>query len=392
MVQKRKTFGEVACVKASRPPGTLPELTIEHMQKNQARGVLTQLVPDCNVVIEMIRAASSDNPEEALAATNRLLPFTSFLQSCQAQGIRYFISPFFGLNEMRRSEAASGPGALDRFSTIHDLYWQDTHPHLQPDLDTVGLLTRNFQAMPLESQAMLAQNYAGLLLMLVVARDLAHLPPFARFSAYLRLYRRMIDIVSIRAITIARFVFAESPGEGSRLFLTWQNIASNFTGRKKSDTRFPRTAHQMDRAAVNGALDLLILDAALLADYKGLEGQKLDTWIVTADLKLAALTDAVHHTDGGTGETGRYVVVEDFSDEGEYWRRTQECVTRLQSQARLDLKPSMKRQHARALAILALAEQGIGGQQRPPGQPLRAWRTGATDDVANVVLPPFPFP
>lgn len=390
-MSNHRTFGRVACIKASRPPGSIPELTFERMRDNASQGIVTQLVPDCNVVIDMVRASSNEETEQRQVARNRLGPFTDFLRACQRERIRYYISPYIGLNEMRRAEAALAPGALSAFSATFVLGWIDTHPNLQPDLETVGLLERGLSSLDIEWQTILAVDYSGLLLMLVVARDLAHLSPLAKFRTYLKLYRRIIDIVSVRDIMIARFVFAPEPSSSERIYTSWKNISLNFTGRKCNTQRLPKTFRQMDRTAVNGALDLFILNSALLSDYRGLAGERLDTWVVTADLKLAALTDAVHHTDGGTGETGRYLVTEDYSDVDEYWYQTHTDMQQLGRQARIDLKPSSRLQHARALMIVALAEQGLQGQIRSSGVPLRhqgAEHVGARPNGV-LVEPPF---
>jgi len=386
-----RTFGKIACIKASRPPGPIPELTFDRMKQNQANGIGTQLVPDCNVVIDMIRACSTEDTEQTRIAKERLSPFIYFLQSCQEQGINYYISPFMGLNEMRRSEAALGPSALEIFSNIYGLAWTDTHPQLQPDLHSIGLIERGYGALSMESQGILSKTYGPLLLMLVLARDLSHLSPLAKFKNYLRLYRRFIDIISTREITIARFLFAPTPATSDSIYQTWEKITLNFTGRKSLSQHLPRTARQLDRAALNGALDLIILDSALISDYKGLDGQRLDTWIVTADLKLAALTDAVHHTDLGTGQTGMYLVTHDYRDQGEYWNQTHREMEKLNFQYRPHLKPSIALQRTRAVRVIGLAEQGLNGEQQPPGVPLRFTGLQRVDHHYNCVhvRPPF---
>ncbi|CAD1796937.1 hypothetical protein QSH46_004670 [Xanthomonas arboricola pv. juglandis] len=364
-----RTFGKIACIKASRPPGSIPELTFERMRLNQSNGIATQLIPDCNVVIDMILAAGST--EKAELAKARLAPFIHFLQSCQSQGITYYLSPFMGLNEMRRSEAALGPSALERFSENHGLTWTDTHPHLKPNLAEVGLVERGYDALSPESQSVLCKTYGPILLMLAVARDTPHLSPLARFRTYLRFYHRIIDVVSVREITIARFVFSVPPPATDPAYETWKNISLNFTGRRDLSQNYPRTFRQLDRTALNGALDLIILDSALLADYKGLDGQRLDTWVVTADLKLAALTDAIHHTDGGTGQTGLFLATQDYRDLGRYWNETQNDMDNLNHKFRPNLKFSGAVQRARTARVVGLAQQGIDGAIRCPGRPLR---------------------
>ncbi|KAF1721712.1 hypothetical protein CSC75_05720 [Pseudoxanthomonas wuyuanensis] len=329
------------------------------------------MVPDSNVVIDMIDAADSQDSQKATRARDRLQPLTSFLRSCSENGLRYHISPFFGLNEMRNDSAGPGVASLDSFSSRFGLHWVDAHPEHDVSQMIVGILTRGFRELEAELQCVLAPPYCALLLMLVVARDLPSASPLARFRHFLRLYRRLIDVISIREITIARFAFAPEPVEEGSLYPTWSRILLNFTKRQKLSQRWPTTASQLDKAALNGAFDLFLLNSALLSDYKGLQGERLDTWILTADAKLAALTDAVHHTDMGTGKTGLFCVTQDYRDQGDYWRETHHDMQALNTRFRPWLKTSVVQQRARAISIMALAEQGLHGRQPPQGMTLR---------------------
>lgn len=385
------TFGTIACIKASRPQGVIPELTLDRLRANQEKGVSTQLIPDCNVVIDMIHAADPRDSPEATKARARLQPLTSFLRSCSENGLTYYISPFFGLNEMRSDRAAPGVGGLDSFSNKFGLHWIDAHPEHDVGSTIIGILTRGFRELEPELQCVLAPPYCVLLLMLVVARDLPMASPLARFRHFMRLYRRMIDVVSIREITIARFAFAPAPAKESSLYPTWDKILLNFTKRDKHSQRWPTTPSQLDKAALNGAFDLFLLNAALASDYKGLQGERLDTWILTADAKLAALTDAIHHTDLGTGETGLFVSTQDYRDQGDYWRETHYDMQALNVRFRPWLNPSIVQQRARALGIMALAEQGLHGRHPPQGTQLRfSGNANAAHQHDGVLMPP-PF-
>jgi len=326
------------------------------------------LLPDSNVIIDMIKASDPAFPAiDGTLAKFRLLDLVSFLRSCSTEGLTYYMSPFLGLHEMLADQAVEGVRGLDVFADKFGLGWQDAHPDVVPDLTRVGRPTGGYCALGEDEQKVLSLNYAALLLMMVVARDLAHVSPLTRFRHFLRLYRRRVGMVSMRAITIARFVFAPAPDATATLYGTWDRIVRNFTQRSTHTQRIPRTFRQQDRAALNGAYDLFLLDAALVSDYNGIAGERVDTWVLTADSKLAALTDAVHHTDGGTGETGLFVASEDYSDEGEYWRETQRDVAALSRAFRPHLKPSVTQQRARAYGVLALSEQGIHGIRPPAG-------------------------
>jgi hypothetical protein len=384
-------FGEIACIKPSRQPGEVQELTLDRMRTNQDRGISTQLVPDCNVVIDMIIASSPQESLETTRARNRLQPLMSFLRSSSENGLTYHISPFFGLNEMPRENAVLGIGSLDSFSTKFDLNWIDAQRSVVADRNSIGLLSRGFQALDQDLQCVLSLPYSALLLMLVVSRDLPCSKPLVRFRHFLRLYRRLIDVISIREITIARFVFAPEPDPDSDLRKTWEKIVSNFTGRNHRTKRAITKSRDLDRTSLNGAFDLFLLNSALISDYCGLQGEAVDTWVLTADAKLAALTDAVYHSDMGTGQTGLFVVTEDYQDQGDYWRETHQDMQALGFLFRAGLKPSPSRQRARALGVLALAEQGLHGTIPLDGDALRFSGTHwvNTDYHGVLVTPTF---
>ncbi|MBK0055616.1 hypothetical protein [Stenotrophomonas sp. S39] len=367
-----KTFGRIAAIKASRKPGDFPELSFNRLRRNQDSGIETTLLMDCNVVIHMRNAVQVSDEVERNKSIKALTPLAAFLRECSERQLRYTVSPFFGLNEMRSTEAGAAVSALDEFSRIFGLHWIDADNAVAGDPTTLGLTDRGFLQLPDDVQHFVSAPYAGLLLMLIVARDV-QADPVTKFRRYLRLYRRLINVTSIREITIARFLFAPEPVEGTRFHDIWKPIVLNFTGRKKLTTKLHNRSDHLDRAASNGALDLQLLNAANLSDYTGVDGRRQDTWVLTGDLKLAALTAAVHHTDLGTGLVGLAVATEDFGDQGEYWHETNRDMAALNSAFRMNLKVSPRRQRQRAIALLAMAERGLMGQLAYPGAPLRHW-------------------
>ena len=331
----------------------------------------------------MINAAQEVDLRKREIAIKCLNPLASFLRQCSERGLQYRVSPFFGLNEMRRAEAGPGVPALNEFSRIFGLHWTDADNSTCGDPTSLGLVGRRFLDLPLDVQQFIAISYASMTLMLTVARDVQS-EPIAKFRKFIRLYRRLVDVVSIREITIARFVFAPPPSLDSRLRTIWEPILLNFTGREKAHRKGPSRFDHIDRISVNGSFDLGILNAAIFADHHGLDGKRQDSWLITADSKLTALNEAVHHTDLGTGLVGLAVATEDYSDEGNYWLKTNEDMRALSNSVRWNLKPSVERQRKRAIALLAMAEQGIFGQHPPSGIPLKYGSVDSPDGLPNL--------
>ncbi|CAD1796985.1 hypothetical protein XSP_003840 [Xanthomonas euroxanthea] len=366
------TFGDIACIKAQRLPDDLPALTLERMRENQAKGVDTQLIPDTNVVIDMIDAVGRDDPLRTQRARDRLGPLIEFLRECSKQGLTYYFSPKFGLDEMKRGETTEGISLLDTFGRQFGLNWGDAHPE-HPIPDEVGTVdaNRSFCKLGIDHQLLLSLPFGALLLALVVGRDLASATPLAKFRHFVRLYRRMIDIVSIREITIARFIFAPPAAEVSPIKAVQDNIVRNFARDRRRDVHWPQTYEQLDRTALNGAFDLHLLNVAITSDHISVDEQPLDTWILSADSKLAALTDALHHSSMGTDESGKYFVTQDYCDYGDYWRQTHQDMQNVIQRFRADLEHSFIHQRARAFGVLALAEQGLRGDRPVQGVQLR---------------------
>ena len=327
-----------------------------------SEGVQTQLMLDANILIAM-EHCSRDGVEASDSTLYRhgLLEWVSFLRECSRLGLRYYLSPFFALQELPVEKVEEAAKAVDVFPRKFGLDWLDDEAARSPELAHVGRRVGQgrFEGMRDPERRMFAMNYAGLLLMLVVARDCMNRAPFVTFMHYLRLYHRRIDLVSMRNLSIARLVFGPAPPQGSEFHATWERIVRNFTDRSSLSQRLPRSPHQMDKAALNGAYDLMLLDAALVAEARGVEDQALDPWIVSADKKLAAMGEILHHTGAGKREAGRYVQTACFAQYGEYWARTEEVLSHLGTRARMDIQWALLEQ--RALGVVALAANGIGG-------------------------------
>ncbi|WP_045771214.1 hypothetical protein [Xanthomonas albilineans] len=385
-------FGDIACIKAQRLPGESPALTFERILENYKKGVDTQLIPDSNVIIDMIDAVGRDDQLRTRKARARLGPLIDFLLECSRRGLIYYFSPMFGLDEMKRGEAIDGIPLLDKFSRQFGLGWNDARPgHPIPVELGVVEANRSFSKLDIDRQLLVSLPFGALLLALVVGRDLSSATPLAKFRHFLRLYHRMIDIVSIREITIARFIFAPPAADDSPIKAVQGNIVRNFARERKRDDRWPETYAQLDRIALNGAFDLHLLNAAISADHTGVDGRPVDTWILSADFKLAALTDALHHSSMGNDHISKYVVTQDYRGYGDYWLQTNQDIQDLNQRFRVDLKPSIVRQRARAFGVLALAEQGLRGDRPVQGVRLRhaTFPWDGEDRPGVLVLPPF---
>ncbi|WP_129112068.1 hypothetical protein [Burkholderia pseudomallei] len=320
-------FGPKAHVyKASRQAmGTPdPELTFDRMRRNQALGIETHFVADNNLMIQIDLAIETDQPATD-ATLEQLLEWVAFLRACDRQKLPYGLTTFFAYAEMPAALAQSRAARLQRFADKFSLEWRDGEGN--DDYAGLGLTQRTFDALDVSQQVMMGISFSALLLMLLINRDGADFSPIGKFRRYLREYKLLIETVSVREIAIARYVFAtqkECPGELDRLR---SRIDKNFA-RNKREKR-PVALDDMCATALNGAFDLLLFNVMNIVDTRGVEGKKLDCWLVSMDEKLKVFNDLCHNVDMGTGRAGALASVASHEDASEYWKQTGDLIEKL---------------------------------------------------------------
>ena len=353
-------FGKLFCCKVYRNAGESPCLDFARISSNMLVGRQTQLTLDTNVVISMTKCCDpSASADDLTLKRHGLLDFVEFLRNCDSNGLSYHISPYFALMEMPASETSSAMAAIDVFPSKFELNWIDDLHSTVPRSSSVGRHagTDRYFAQSEGERRFMAHYYGGLLLLLLVARDFSASTPYAQFSTFLRLSRSYLSIVSSRLLQIARFVLAPAPHQDEEIYGMWRDIVLNFTQRERPTQRYPTSFHQMDKAAMNGSHDLMVLDAVLFAESRGLGGTDVDPWIVTADRKLASMLRLIHHVGVSKGQAGMIFAAECMAQHGEYWSRTEKALE--QRVPRLAFNAGIDRLEDQALTIRSLAQNDI---------------------------------
>ena len=354
------TFGRISCCKVYRNTGDLPRLDFDRISQNMLSGHQTQLTLDTNVVISMTKCCDPDEPAEDLTLERHgLLDFVEFLRNCDRHGFSYHISPYFALMEMPECETSAAIAAIEAFPTKFGLNWiDDSHSPIR-EFSSVGRRARTDRYLTLneDERRFMAQHYGGLLLLLLVARDFSTSTPYAQFATFLRLSQSHLSIVSSRLLQIARFVLAPAPHQGEEIYGLWRDIVLNFTQREKPTQRYPTSFHQIDKAAMNGSHDLMVLDAVLFAEGRGLAGIDVDPWIVTGDRKLASMLRSIHHVGISKGQAGMILAAEEMAHHGEYWARTEKALKHRNS--RFVRNVDIDRLENQALSIRSFAQNNI---------------------------------
>lgn len=334
-------FGNIYAFKTSRSDHeqTDPVLDLDRLRSNLSQGIESNFLADTNVMIEVDSACEPGTPAtDATLETYGLLDWVSFLRQCDLLGLPYVFTPYFAYAEMPRQLAIARASRLNEFSRKFGLQWVDDGT--TPDFSELGRVDATFESLDSDQQTLLAISFASLLLMLVVNRDGTYFSPLGKFRRYLREHKRLIGIVSVRELSIARYVFAtqeDCPGELDRLR---SRIEKNFARR---NNKRPTTIENLQAVALNGAFDLMLFLAMNVADTKGLDGRPLDCWLFTADDKLQEFNSLCFNTGFGTGQAGLFTVLHHHADVSKYWKESAEALNQVTSEGSRRVIQSMVR-------------------------------------------------
>jgi hypothetical protein len=136
----------------------------------------------------------------------------------------------------------------------------------------------------------------------------------AMFDAYLEYMDGVADLVPGIETEIAKHCFFKAPNGGPDPFLERSRaIRKNFDKGGAGEARVDRV--------LNGARDVMYLRSAAAQDGKHLDGRVQDTWLLTSDAGLAALSASFYFVPTA-GERAKFTAVADSPtrDVNSYWR------------------------------------------------------------------------
>ena len=166
-------------------------------------------------------------------------------------------------------------------------------------------------------------NYAHQLLMLVIRHTGANRSSMDNFTLFFREVLDQVQIMSVRDIAVAMYLFAGRRYCDDKLNSTCAIIRENFG---KHRDKVPTTLETMDACALNSAYDMQMANFANLADTKGAEGIKLDNWIVTGDEKLIHYMDLCHNLNMPGFGAGEITVITPQASEDGYFQQALELI------------------------------------------------------------------
>jgi hypothetical protein len=315
--------------------GTDLMLNFERMRRNREMGIETNLLPDTNLMKEIDRVCHDSVPatDEGLRGGDKdqsLVELVTFLRECDQQQLPYAWTPFFAFSEMPRNIAQERIGRFEKFAKKFGISWQSDDSGTINDLSAIGRSDHTqFSALNSDEQSLLAMSFSSLILIHIINRDLVDCSPIGKFRRYAREQRERIGVFSARETMIARYIFAGQENCPAPLEEVRIQVDRNFGRRKKKRPILPG---DMETAALNGASDLLFLNAMNIAETRGLDGTHLDCWLLSFDGKLRIFCDACFNTDMGTGEAGKFLIMDGHGGATEYWDQTEAEFRKLKQQ------------------------------------------------------------
>lgn len=302
--------------KASHPLGAQPKLDPIWIAKNHARGVMTTLLLDTNILIDIEKVVKSGNKTSAIKDKG-LHNLISLLYRIPPGSV--YLSPGFAFDEMPPALAEQSRQYYEIFCAKHLPHFYDSPGSIQT---TYEGKSHNYGFFDLEqrAQAVLAIPFCSLVYLQLVDR-MAGLKPIEKFKRYLAMAVDELDILSSKEVEIARYCFANPPASCTKTIALRKVIRRNFVQTK--DKKLPRDAAQLIGIAFNGACDLNLMNCANGGDNNAIDGIEQDCWITTRDEKLFKFGELAHCLNIG-GTAGMLATISELDEHAldPYWNET----------------------------------------------------------------------
>jgi hypothetical protein len=311
---KRKTH--TYFVKPTYPYGIVPKLDPVWIAKNHQRGIITTLVLDTNVLINMEKVVLLGN-KTPLVKEKGLHNLISLLERCPPASV--YLSPGLAFHEMP-------PGLAEQCRQNYELFCAR---HLPQFVDSPGSIQARYAGkfhdygyfdLDEDAQAVLAVPFCSLVYLQLVDR-IPGLKPIEKFKRYLETVEKEVDLLSGKEIEIARYCFANPPAESRQIIDLRRVFRRNFMQTKEE--KLPRDSAQLLQVAFNGASDLNLINSANVGDNTPIDGIQQDCWIATGDAKLAQFAELSHYVnfDGDAGKVMAPTALE-AHDADPYWQES----------------------------------------------------------------------
>lgn len=296
------------------------------IRENHRKGRQTNIMFDTNILITIESAYQTDQRHKELKDSG-VLALTRLIEKTSKYGV--FISPAAAYEELPPSRRGDMEAALNRFLKDYLPTFRDDPNSIKVPFAGGSVDPESFSALPLERQKVVSCSYASLLAMNVIYRLEALTEP-EKFVLYIDYCAEVLDLISLKELTVARYVFA--PEKGITDYVRRRKVAAtkNFAKLKKGGGKGLTPPEIIERIALNGANDLKLISAADIVNNSREQFAygliKHDVWIATCDEKLYEFCCACPGFMGqeAGGPLARFIDSHDDIAGTRYWRDTME--------------------------------------------------------------------
>lgn len=201
-----------------------------------------------------------------------------------------------------------------------------------PPFADEGDVPEAFSELPSEMQEFKSCPYASLLAINIIY-NLNGVTPIEKLNIYIDYCSEVMNVISLKELAIARYVFAPDKGITESLRMRKNAIISNFAKIKKGGGKKLSAAEIIKRVSLNGANDLIIITTADIVNntrkqhnYSLIEH---DVWIATSDEKLYEFCRACPSIlfEDSTGAMARSLDAHHDITGTRYWKGSAEILT-----------------------------------------------------------------
>lgn len=310
--------------KASSNSPEVVKLDRNAIRENHRNGRQTNVMFDTNILITIESAYRTAQRHKELKDAG-VLELTRLIEKTSKYGV--FISPAAAYQELPPSRRGDVEAALNRFVKDYLPTFRDDPNSVKVPFAGGSADPESFSALSLERQKTISCCYASLLAMNVIYR-LDALTGLEKFVLYIDYCAEVLDLVSLKELTVARYVFAPENGITEDLRKRKVAATKNFIKLKKGGGKGLTPSEILERIALNGANDLKLISAADIVNNSREQFTfgliKHDVWIATSDEKLYEFCCACPGFMGreGGGPLARFVDPHDDIAGTRYWRDT----------------------------------------------------------------------
>lgn len=337
------------------------------IRKNFALGYSTNIFLDTNILID-IEGAYSTRSRHSLLKKAGIIQLADLVKATRNSGI--YLSPGVAYQEIPLGRVSSVERAFNQFVKDYLPFFHDDPNSLPVNAADEYDGVPNFSDLTQLQQQVISIPYASLLAANTIDR-LPGLNSFEKFSLYFNYCADVLDMVSLKELTIARYAFAPEVGITTEVRDLRNNVRNNFFKLKKTARKNLNEGETFIRISMNGAMDLKILIAADLTNHKeeqfphGLT--KMDVWIATSDGKLFEFCQSCPGFILPSGNMAMARLVQTHFDipKTDYWRKTldfQEKRLGRRLPRSLDKKPNLDNIVEAAFKMESRIKQGSSTQ------------------------------